>query len=205
MFNRNWNIHITSKDRYEHTGILELAIEHLRQQKIKNPIIIDVGCSTGAAMERAASNMKALKFNPYTIGIDAAKKVRKKAEKNLDLFINKDVFEVFDNEESADIVICSKAAIFVDGPRREAIIRKCIGFLKKMGYLLQMLIVFRLDHQENKCLEFLDIFGIWFQLLSVLNMELKILKKSMLKEQIPQSEKGYSRKQNKTLSLMLMR
>ncbi|MCA2004073.1 MAG: hypothetical protein LDL06_04855, partial [Candidatus Nitrosotenuis sp.] len=66
MFNRNWSIHITSKDRYEHTGILELAIKHLQHQKIKNPIIIDVGCSTGEAMERAAHNMKKLKFNPHT-------------------------------------------------------------------------------------------------------------------------------------------
>lgn len=136
MFNRNWNIHITSKDRYEFTGILDLAINHLQLQRIKDPIIIDVGCSTGEAMERASHKMKTLKINPHTIGIDPAKTVRKKAEKNLDVFINKDVFKVIDRDESADIVICSKAAIFVEGSVREAIIRKCISFLKENGILI---------------------------------------------------------------------
>lgn len=136
MFNRNWNIHMTSKDRYEFTGVLDLAINHLQHKGIKAPIIIDVGCSSGVAIERAAYKMKTLKFNPYTIGIDPVKTQRKKAEKNLDVFINKDVFEVYDKYESADIVICSKAAIFVEGHIREAIIRKCVSFLKENGILI---------------------------------------------------------------------
>src|SRR5574340_655579 len=118
MLNRNWSIFVTSEDRYEFTGINDFIINHLKQQGVKKPITIDVGCSTGIAMKKTAKIMRALEFNPYTIGIDASKSVNSKAEKNLDKFINRDVLDVDHQNDVADVVICSKAAIFVLGTRR---------------------------------------------------------------------------------------
>lgn len=136
MINRNWSIAITDKDRYEFTGINNFTINHLTQQGVKNPTMIDVGCSTGIAIKQTAKVMRALEFNPYTIGIDASKSVALKAEKNLDKFINRDVLDVDDHASMADVVICSKAAIFVLGPRRSEMIRKCASFLKDDGILI---------------------------------------------------------------------
>lgn len=136
MLNRNWSIVITFKDRYEFTGINDFTVNHLKQQGIKKPSIIDVGCSTGIAMKKTAEIMRMLEFDPYITGIDASKKVKSKAEKNLDEFINRDVLDIDDKENTADVVICSKAAIFVLGTRRAAIIRKCTSFLKDNGILI---------------------------------------------------------------------
>lgn len=136
MINRNWPVVITSKGRYEFTGITDFAIEHLRQQRIKKPVIIDVGCSSGIAMKKSAETMKIAGFDPFTIGIDASKSVKSKAEKNLDKFIDRDVLEVDDQENTADVVICSKAAIYILGIRRADIIRKCASLLKNNGILI---------------------------------------------------------------------
>jgi len=136
MFDKNWKINVTFKDRYETTGIKDFVINHLQQRDIGNPIIIDVGCSYGIAFERVFSILRTLGFHPYTIGIDASKKVRKKAEKIFDEFISEDVLNVCGKENVADIVICSKAAIFVTGTRRTAIIKKCTSFLKEDGIMI---------------------------------------------------------------------
>jgi len=136
MLNGNWSIIITSEDRYEFTGITEFTVDHLKEQGIKRPTIIDVGCSTGIAMRKTAEIMRISEFDPYTIGIDASKNVKSKAEKNLGKFINRDVIDVDDQENTADVVICSRAAIFVLGTRRADIIRKCASFLKDNGILI---------------------------------------------------------------------
>ncbi len=155
MFNRNWNVHVTSKYRYESTGIFDLSINHLQNERITNPIIIDVGCSYGQAIKWTSFLMKKQKFNPWTIGIDGAKTVKKQAEKNLDEFIAKDVFEVVDRDGSVDIVICHKAAIFVVGSRREAIIRKCTSFLKANGILITDVDCFQSRTMGDSVLRFL--------------------------------------------------
>lgn len=136
MINRNWPVVVTSKDRYEFTGITDFAVEHLKQQGVNRPIMIDVGCSFGIAMKKAAETMRMMGFDPFTIGIDVSKSVKSKAEKNLDKFINRDVLEVDNQEGMADVVICSKAAIYVLGMRRADIIRKCASFLKDNGILI---------------------------------------------------------------------
>lgn len=136
MINRNWPVVVTSSDRYEFTGILDFAIEHLKQGGIKRPTIIDVGCSFGIAMKKASEIMKISGIDPFTIGIDTSKSVKSKAEKNLDQFIDRDVLEVYNQEGIADIVICSKAALYILGTQRADIIRKCASFLKDDGILI---------------------------------------------------------------------
>lgn len=136
LINRNWSVNITSKNRYEFTGINKLVIDHLNQKKISNPIIIDVGCSTGIALKKTFEAMKRSSYNPYTIGIDQSKYVKSKAEGNLSRFINRDALDVDDLENTADVVICSKAAIYILGAKRSAIIRKCASFLKRDGILI---------------------------------------------------------------------
>lgn len=136
LINGNWSVNTTSKNRYEFTGINKLIIDHLSQQKIPNPIIIDVGCSTGIALKETSEAMKRLSYKPYTIGIDQSKNVKSKAERNLCRFINSDVKDVDDLENTADVVICSKAAIYILGTRRSEIVRKCASFLKSSGILI---------------------------------------------------------------------
>lgn len=136
MFDNNWKLNVTSKYRYESTGIKDFVINHLQQNNITNPIIVDVGCSYGIALEWIMSFDNLSRFNPYTIGIDSSKKVRKKAEKVFDEFVNEEVQKVSGRENIADIVICHKAAIFVIGTRRVEIIKKCASFLKKDGILI---------------------------------------------------------------------
>lgn len=136
MPDRNWSINITSPDRYEFTGITDFAVNYLKQQGTKRPIIIDVGCSFGTAMKKTTKIIRTLEFDPYTIGIDASKRVKPKAEQNFDEFINKDVLTVDGKEDTADIVICSRMAIYVIGSRRTDIIKKCVSFLKDGGILI---------------------------------------------------------------------
>ncbi len=135
-FDRNWPAVTTSKDRYEFVGINDFIFDHIRQGGIKDPTIIDVGCSTGIAIKNTVEILRKQAFNSYVIGINASKTIKSKAEKNVDRFINKDVLDVESLDSTADIVICHKAAIFVRGTRRADIIRKCATFLKDSGILI---------------------------------------------------------------------
>ncbi len=136
MFDKNWKVNVTSKYRYEATGVKDFIINHVQQNKIKNPVIIDVGCSYGIALEWVMTYFDSSNIKPHIIGIDASKNVRKKAEKIFDEFINTEVQKISGREKTADIVICHKAAIFVIGTRRAEIIKKCHSFLKNDGILI---------------------------------------------------------------------
>ncbi len=136
MLDGYWPINYTFEDRYELTGIIDLMFEHVEDSKKKKFVVVDIGCSYGLAMKYAQNHLKQKGLDLFTIGIDFSKNVVDEAKKNLDKFINADVFSVNTNVENVDIVVCSKAAIFVTGDVRYKIIRKCIEFLKKDGILI---------------------------------------------------------------------
>jgi len=187
MLKGNWSVNITSKDRYEFTGITDFAVDHLKQQGIKKPTIIDVGCSLGIAMRKTAEIMKMSEFYPYTIGIDASKNVRSKAEKNLDRFINRDVLDIDDQEGTADVVICSKAAIYVLGTRRAAIIRKCASFLKDNGILITDVDCYQARTFRENAYRFLKF--LWYQVPS----------DKCFKQGITNIHREYARRANTTI------
>ena len=135
MFTGNWLINYTFEDRYEVTGITDFILDYTNNSK-KKFVILDVGCSIGTAMKYAQNYLKQKNVESFTVGIDISKNVIDKASENLDQFINKDLFNVDDFVKKADIVICSKAAIFVPGEIRYKIIRKCSEFLKNEGILI---------------------------------------------------------------------
>lgn len=133
--NGNWTINHTFKDRYVVTGITDLVLEHVDNSK-KKLVIIDVGCSKGIAMKYAQDYLKQKNIESFTVGIDVSKNITKEANENLNKFINKDVLNVDDWTGKADVVICSKAVIFVTGEKRHKIIKKCSEFLKNDGILI---------------------------------------------------------------------
>ncbi|MCV0411392.1 class I SAM-dependent methyltransferase [Nitrosarchaeum sp.] len=133
--NGYWPINHTFADRYVVTGITNLILEHVTNSK-KKLIIIDVGCSKGVAMKYAQNYLEQKNIKSVTIGIDVSKNIVNDAKKNLNEFINKDVLHVDDCDEKADVVICSKAIIFVTGEIRYNIIKKCSKFLKNDGILI---------------------------------------------------------------------
>lgn len=135
MSNGNWIINHTFKDRYVLTGITNLILEHTKDSK-KKLVIIDVGCSKGIAMKYAQDYLQQKNVESFTVGIDVSENIADEANKNLDDFINKDVLKVDDYVEKADIVICSKMAIFVTGEVRHKIIKKCSELLKNDGMLI---------------------------------------------------------------------
>lgn len=95
-----------------------------------------MGCSKGIAMKYAQDYLKQKNIESFTVGIDVSENITKEANENLNEFINKDVLKVDDCIEKADIVICSKMAIFVTGEVRSKIIKKCSEFLKNDGILI---------------------------------------------------------------------
>ena len=133
--NGNWNNNRTFENRYELTRIHDLLLDCVKGSKNKI-IIIDVGCSFGKAMKYTQNWLKQNNIDSYTVGIDPSKKVVDEANENLDEFINQDVLDVNEYVEKADVVICSKTAIFVTGEKRYQIIKKCVNFLKTNGVLI---------------------------------------------------------------------
>ena len=105
-------------------------------KKINEPYIIDVGCSSGDALKWASSKLERDGYKSYTVGIDISGKVAKKAGKNLDKFVLKDVLDVDDLDGKADIVVCHRAIVYVDASVKSEIIRKCGDFLKDDGVLI---------------------------------------------------------------------
>lgn len=133
--NGNWTKNHTFADRYVVTGITKLILAHTRNSK-KKIIIMDVGCSKGVAIKHAQDCLKQENIESFTIGIDVSENIAKEANENLNKFINKDVLQVYDCTEKADIVICSKVIIFVTGELKYKIIKKCSEFLKNDGILI---------------------------------------------------------------------
>ncbi|EPA06873.1 class I SAM-dependent methyltransferase [Candidatus Nitrosarchaeum limnium] len=152
MLNGYWPINYTFEDRYELTGIINYILEYANNST-KKFVIIDVGCSNGSAMKYAQTYLQQKNIESFTIGIDISKNVVDEARKNLDQFINENVLNVDNCAGKADIVICSKAAIFVEGDVRCQIIRKCSEFLKNDGILITDVDCF----EKTKLLE-------WFKL-----------------------------------------
>lgn len=136
MFDSNWPATITFADRYGLTGITDLVTDYVRKSGKKRLVIIDVGCSTAVALKRLQNEMKTAGIEAYTIGIDLSKKVKREAEKNVDEFINMDILKIDNKRFTADIVICSKMAIYVSAKRRSNILLKSSELLKNDGALI---------------------------------------------------------------------
>ena len=156
--NGNWNVNYTFEKRYEQTGIVDLILDYAKQHLKQKLVVVDVGCSFGKAMKYAQNYLEKKGIESYTIGIDGSKKVSADAKKNLDDFIGCDVTDVVtlteDSrknladfigcdvsdvatlKENANIVICSKMAIWVAHDVQYRIIEKCAEFLKNDGKLI---------------------------------------------------------------------
>ncbi|BDQ30602.1 hypothetical protein NZNM25_07560 [Nitrosopumilus zosterae] len=160
MLTGNWPINYTFEDRYELTGITDFVLDYANNSK-KKLIILDVGCSSGIAMKYVQDYLKQKNIETFTIGIDISKNVVKDASKNLDKFINEDLLNVNDFVKKADVVICSKAAIFVTGEIRYKIIRKCSDFLKNDGILITDVDCFEKSKLSDDLRDFLCEFPTW--------------------------------------------
>src|SRR3989344_4852171 len=128
MFNRNWSSSFTFDERYEITGVNDRVLEYVRQNSKKNLIVLDVGCSTGIAVNTLQQKLKHEGLDITTIGIDVSPKVKKESEKNLDRFILGDILKIETKPDPADVVICSKMILFVNYRKRAEIISKCSEF-----------------------------------------------------------------------------
>jgi SAM-dependent methyltransferase len=160
MLTGNWSINYTFEDRYEITGITDFILDYAKNSKNKL-IILDVGCSIGTAMKYAQDYLKQKNVESFTVGIDVSKYVVEKASKNLDKFINEDLFNVDDFVGKADVVICSKMAIFVTGETRHKIIKKCTDFLNDKGILITDVDCFEKPKLSDDLNDFLCGFPTW--------------------------------------------
>jgi hypothetical protein len=131
----NWFSNYTYADRYYLTGIQQLVVDYTNREQTKQITIIDVGCSTAIALRQLQTVLENLNMPCFTIGIDSDKKVKNVAEKNVNHFINDDVTKI-NHVFEANIVICSKMALWVSAERRHQIILKCSEFLKDNGKLI---------------------------------------------------------------------
>ena len=136
ILSENWFSNYTYSDRYQLTGIDKMVVEYTKRLQANQVTIIDVGCSTAIALKKLRDTLKEIGIDSYIIGIDVDKKVKEHAEKNVDLFINADVTKITHLNNIADIVICSKMALWVSAFRRYEIVIKCSDFLKKIGILI---------------------------------------------------------------------
>ncbi len=150
MSDGNWKNTTTYSNRYEYTGIDKLIMEYLKDKKLTSPVIIDACCSTGVAINDSRERIKRENINPYIIGIDVTKKknIKNKAKKNCDEFINEDILNLSYKGPKANIVICSKAVLYVTGVRRYKILKQCISYLLNDGLLIT-----DVDYFEKKSLK----------------------------------------------------
>ncbi len=136
IIDRNWFVNYTSPNRYSLAGITDLVLDHSERLKKFKLTVIDVGCSTAVSLKELKKELNSKGIGTFTIGIDVDPKVKEMAEKNSDIFLNKDVLEVDNLYDVADVVICHKMALWVPANRRSCIISKSSQFLKLEGDLI---------------------------------------------------------------------
>jgi SAM-dependent methyltransferase len=135
MVRGNWFSSYTTPNRYYLTGITDHVKSYVKETGKKKLVIVDVGCSTGIAIRNMSDELNQDGIQTFTIGIDPSPKLKDDAQSNLDKFVNKDVLRI-KPKPVADIVICSKMAIYVSAKRRAKIITKTIEFLKNDGAMI---------------------------------------------------------------------
>lgn len=96
----------TAETRYDNMGISGYIYQHVKNEFIEKPIVIDVGCSDGRALSECKRCLIEKNIDIYTIGIDPYCDITK-SQPNLDKFICKDVIDVDDYQGEADVVICA--------------------------------------------------------------------------------------------------
>ena len=166
-----WNVQYTRANRYDEIGITRHMLMHTKKSKQK-VTVIDVGCSTGIAMNKAKACLKKEGIKMYTIGIDISSKVACSARKNMNEFIQLDITNVLDRNDTADLVVCANMAICIDGDKQSDIIKKCGDLLKPDGALIVFVNEYREfnrklgvspTRQEPVCVEsWLDKLGCWW-------------------------------------------
>ena len=133
----NWMISYTKPNRYESNGVIYHVMEYASATRKNSMVIIDVGCSTGAAAKAMKAKLAESGVESFVIGVDINPKVHDEARKNLNEFIEGDARNLSQRElPLADVVICSYAAIWVTAEVRYAIVRRCAEQLKEDGTLI---------------------------------------------------------------------
>ena len=128
----NWRCPFTFGCRYDEMGIAYHVLEHARTcQDTVN--IIDVGCSTGVALNRIQKCLLTQGIKLHTVGIDASKWVESEAVANLDEFVADDVLKVKDRDETADVVICVNVTRLINRLQKYNILMQCWKFMKPTG------------------------------------------------------------------------
>ncbi|MDG6930043.1 MAG: M48 family metalloprotease [Nitrososphaerota archaeon] len=150
LFDTNWTQNYTKPNRYIDNGIFYHVKDYARNNVNFPLTIIDVGCSYGDAPKRMKDQLQDININVKIIGIDISKKVRERAEKNLDGFIQSDILKLrVDDLPLADAVICSFVALWVTPERRSRIIYRCAEQLKDDGALVTNAFPFPELHNPN--------------------------------------------------------
>ena len=132
-----WKCTFTWSDRYDELGIPCIIDSYSQQLKLDSLVVIDVGCSSGVALNDCRQLLEARGVTLYTVGIDQSLKVRKDAEKNLNRFILSNVLSVKNCGGVADVVICANMLRYnVTFEEKSLIVGKCARFLKPTGILI---------------------------------------------------------------------
>ncbi len=97
----------TWETRYGECGVAGY-IRQYAQETSKDLKVVDVGCSDGTALRKCKEYLESEKITLYTVGIDEMKdeENKKKANKNLDVFISDKIQCVNQHIGEADVVIC---------------------------------------------------------------------------------------------------
>ena len=133
--NKTWNA------RYDEMGITGHIYKHANDHTGVLDVL-DIGCSTGIATKTAQKCLNEHGIHIKTTGIDNSPKIKSNAIKNLDHFVQIDVFSSKADEYvgSADVVICANVANYLYKlfSRRDTarIIKRCSEFIKKDGILV---------------------------------------------------------------------
>ncbi len=145
LVSKSWKIPVTWKCRYDCTGVANFIYVHASRNRGRM-VVLDVGCSTGAALASCRSGLQAYGLEMQTIGIDQLKfpavpgfvpdMLAMRARLNLDEFVRRDVLDVEGYFDRCDVVICANVVRYVDKRYRLAIIRQCVKFLKPGGTLI---------------------------------------------------------------------
>lgn len=98
-----FRIKTTWRTRYDGLGIPSYIYQHFARANEKL-VIVDVGCSDGAALAGCKECLSSRGVEVYAVGIDPYSNVS--AGSNLDEFIPKDASGVSDHVGEADVVIC---------------------------------------------------------------------------------------------------
>jgi len=130
-----WNCSQTEKNRYKVLGIDDLAEAFIKIRNLNSPQILDIGCSTGDAIQSLKKLLIKSKIRPFLVGIDTNKKALKKAKKVFNIVINGDIRKT-DISYRFDIVICSRVALFINCTSKANIIKKCSYLIKPSGCLI---------------------------------------------------------------------